>query len=102
MIGAMSFEKVGLSAAPAAAQPPRSSAIGQLNSRRYDKDTPQFWHIECDCGTFTYGVLLGDIVDRNVECDRVHSAQALELHPNAIHARARKGHGELDVLLGTA
>jgi hypothetical protein len=46
MIGAMSFENVGLSAAPAMAHPPRSSAIGQLNSRRNDKNTPQFWHIE--------------------------------------------------------
>ena len=46
-------------------------------------------------------VLVESFLDWNVEGNRVHDAQALELHPNAVHAGTRKCHVELDVLLGT-
>ena len=46
-------------------------------------------------------VLLASFLDWNVEGNRVHDAQALELHPDAVHAGTRKCHVELDVLLGT-
>jgi hypothetical protein len=46
-------------------------------------------------------VLLESFLDWNVEGNRVHDAQALELHPDAVHAGTRKCHVELDVLLGT-
>ena len=42
-------------------------------------------------------VLLERLLDWNVEGNRVHDAQALELHPNAICARSRKGQVKLDL-----
>src|SRR6185503_11093519 len=47
-------------------------------------------------------MLLEGFRDWNVEGYRVHDAQALELHPDAVHAGTRKGHVELDVLAGSA
>jgi len=47
-------------------------------------------------------MLLESFLDWNVEGNRVHDAQALELHPDAVHAGTRKCHIELDVLPGTA
>jgi hypothetical protein len=40
MIGAMSLENVGFSAAFATAHPLRRTAIGQLTNRRNDQNTP--------------------------------------------------------------
>ena len=46
--------------------------------------------------------LLESFLDWNVEGNRVHDAQALELHPDAVYAGTWKCHVELDVLPGTA
>ena len=47
-------------------------------------------------------MLLESFLDWNVEGNRVHDTQTLELHPDAVHAGTRKCHVELDVLPGTA
>src|SRR5215471_30757 len=51
---------------------------------------------------FVVVLLLETFLDWNVEGNRVYDAQALELHPDAVHAGTRKCHVELDVLHGTA